>query len=246
MKPYAVLVRLYPADHPRDEMLGVLAEGGRSWYREAPALVLGALRARTAAGRRVCYAARAAALMLLVASAAAPWLDLRYGVQLRTGLTVATWVCAGLAAVAVVAGVRLVAFGLSAAALVLSGLDQTSIPAIGGFTLATVLLLVPGGRLPVRNPLPVLLALAWAADYALPGWVGAALLAALALWTLIDERILLAAGLALFAGLITAAAEVAETSDTRGLLIMAAWRLGLPSVLVAVGAVLVHRRATSF
>jgi hypothetical protein len=40
MRPYAILVRLYPADHPRDEMLGVLEENGQPWCREAPSLML--------------------------------------------------------------------------------------------------------------------------------------------------------------------------------------------------------------
>jgi CHASE2 domain-containing sensor protein len=70
-----------------------------------------------------------------------------------------------------------------------------------------------------------------------PGWVGPALLAAPALWTLIDERILLAAGLALFAGLI---------SVSPGLLITGAWHLIVPAALVTVAAVLAHRRAKTF
>ena len=59
-------------------------------------------------------------------------LDLRYGVQLVANLMIATWVCAGLAAAAVVLGVRLAALCLATAGLVLSGTDQTSIPAIAG------------------------------------------------------------------------------------------------------------------
>ena len=247
MNAYAVMLRMYPSDHPRDEMLGVLEESGQAWYREAPSLVSGALRARTGQGQpaslRWLYAARAAALTLLVASATAPLLDLRYGVELRTTLMIATWVCAGLAAAAVVLGVRLLAFGLTGAALVLSGIDQTSNPAIAGYTLAAVLLLIPGRPLPVRNPLPIMLALAWSADYTLPSGVEPALLIALVLWTVIDERILLAAGLALFAGLIAATAEMAEVNDARGLLIMAAWRLGVPAALVTVAAALTHHRA---
>lgn len=242
-----MMVRLYPPDHPRDEMLGVLEERHRPWHREVPALLLGALRARTGGGHpatlRWLYAARAAALMLLVAGAVAPVQDLRYGVVLRSGLMDATWVCAGLAALAVVAGFRLVAFAFAASALVLAGTDLTSIPAIACYTVAAVLLLLPGPRLPVRNPLPVLLALAWSAGYPLPEGVQLALIVALALWTVVDERVLLAAGLALAAGLITAALEVAEVSDTRGLLILAAWHVGLPAVLVAVAGTLTRRRA---
>jgi hypothetical protein len=247
MRAYALLVRLYPADHPRDEMLGVLEENGRSWPREAPSLLLGAARARTGAGDPVgwrwLYAARAAALMLLIAGALAPVLDLHYGVQLRTDLTVATWICAGLAAAAVVAGVRLVAFGLAAAALVLSTLDEISPAAIAAYALAAALLVIPGRPRPVRNPLPILLAVAWSADYTAPAWVPPALLAVLLAWTLIDERVLLAVGLALPAGLITAAAEVGDVADARGLLIMAALRLGVPIVLIAVAGTIAHRRA---
>jgi hypothetical protein len=187
----AAMLRMYPSDRPRDEMLGVLEENGRAWYREAPPLLFGALRARTGAGQpaslRWLYAARAAALMLLVASATAPVLDLRYGVQLVTNLMIATWVCAGLAAAAVVLGVRLAALCLATACLVLSGTDQTSIPAIAGYALA--------------------------------------------------------AGLALSAGLIAVTGEVADVNDTRGLLILAAWRLGVPAAVVAVAAALTHRRA---
>ncbi|AGZ42783.1 hypothetical protein [Actinoplanes friuliensis] len=246
MSAYTVLLRLYPSDHPRDEMLGVLEENGRPWWREAPSLIAGAVRARTGEGQppslRWLYAARAAALMLLVAGTTTPLIDLHYGVELRTGMTVATWICAGLAAVAVMAGVRLVALGLTAAALVLSGMDQISTVAIAGYTLAAVLLLLPGRRLRVLNPLPVLLALSWSLDYTLPAVLRTALVVAVILWTVIDERILLAAGLALFAGLITASTEVAEVGDTRGLLIMAAWHLALPATLVAIAALLTQRR----
>lgn len=249
MNAYALMVGLYPAGYPHDEMLGVLEENGRPWHREAPSLLLGAARARTGAGHPVglrwLYAARAAALMLLVAGALTPVLDLYYGVQLRTGLTVVTWVCAGLAAAAVVGGVRLWAFGLTAAALVLSTIDEISTAAVAAYALAAVLLLLPGRPLPVRNPLPILLALTWSADYTAPVWVQPAVLAVLLLWTLIDERILLAVGLALLAGLITATAQVADVADGRGLLIMAALRLGLPIALVGVAATITHRRARS-
>jgi hypothetical protein len=248
MNAYAVMVALYPPGYPRDEMLGVLEENGRPWLREAPALLLGAARARTGADhpprRRWLYAARAAALMLLVAGSLAPVIDLHYGVQLRTGLTVSTWVCAGLAAAAVVGGVRLWAFGPAAAALALSSIDEISTTAIAAYAVAAVLLLIPGRPLPVRNPLPILLALAWSADYTAPAWVQPALVAALLLWTLVDERPLLAVGLALSAGLITATAQVADVADGRGLLIMAALRLGLPIAVVGVAATITHRRAT--
>jgi len=244
MSPYAALVGLYPPTYPRDEMLGVLEEQGRPWHREAPSLILGAVRARSgadhSAGRRWLYAARAAALMLLVVGALAPAIDLHYGVQLRTGTTIATWVCAGLAAVAVVAGPRLAAFGLAAAALVLSSIDEISMAAIGAYALAAALLAIPGRPLPVRNPLPVLLALVWSADYTAPAWVQPLLVAALLLWTLIDERILLAVGLALPAGLITAAGEM---PDGHRLLMVALLRLAVPIAVVAVAAAIVHRRA---
>jgi hypothetical protein len=237
MNAYALMVGLYPAGYPRDEMLGVLEEHGRPWPREAPSLLLGAARARTggdhSVARRWLYAARAAALMLLVAGALAPVLDLYYGVQLRTDLTVATWTCAGLAAAAVVGGVRLWAFGLATAALVLSSIDEISMAAIAAYALAAVLLVIPGRALPVRNPLPILLALAWSADYTAPAWVLPAVVAVLLLWTLVDERILLAVGLALSAGLITASAD------------MAVLRLGLPIALVGVAATITHRRARS-
>jgi hypothetical protein len=246
MNAYGLIVRLYPDGHPRDEMLGVIEEVGRPWFREVPALVVGGLRARSGSGQtaglRWIYAARAAALMLLVAGALAPVLDLRYGVQLHTDLTVATWVCAGLAAAAIVGGVRLWAFGLAVAALALSSIDGISTAAVGEYTLAAVLLLVPGRPLPVRNPLPILLALAWSADYTAPAWVQPALLAALLLWTVIDERILLAAGLALLAGLTTAVVEAGEIDDARGLIILAALRVGLPvAVLCAAAAITRHR-----
>ncbi|WP_433305920.1 hypothetical protein ACQP2F_19380 [Actinoplanes sp. CA-030573] len=247
MSPYALMLRLYPDGHPRDEMLGVLEEGGRAWYREAPSLLAGALRARTGgdhpARLRWLYAARAAALMLLVAAALAPVLDLYYSQQLATNRTIATWVCAGLAVVAVAFGGRVWALGLAASALVLSAADQISMPAIAGYALATALLLIPGRSLPVRNPLPILLALAWAADYTLPEGVWLALIAAVLLWTVIDERILLATGLALLAGVIVATGQVTEAGDARGLLLMAALRLGLPAALLAFAGTLTYRRA---
>ncbi|MEV6344835.1 hypothetical protein [Actinoplanes sp. NPDC051851] len=247
MTGYDLLVRLYPAGHPRDEMLGVLEESGRPWHTEAPSLIVGGLRARTGAGqpvtRRWLYAARAAALMLLTASATAPLPDLRYGTVLLSTLMIATWVCAGLAAAAVVFGARLPAFALATSALVLCATDQSSVPAVAGYTLAAVLLLLPGTPSPVRNPLPILLGLAWSADYLLPGWLQNALLAAVLLWTLIDERVLLAAGLALFAGLITVTDEVAALDSPLSALILAGWRLGAPALLVAIATTLSHHRA---
>ncbi|MEV4349218.1 hypothetical protein AB0J83_32580 [Actinoplanes sp. NPDC049596] len=247
MSPYEVLVRLYPADQPRDEMLGVLEENARPWPYEAPALLLGALRARTGGSHpprlRWLYATRAAALILLVAGATAPVLDLRYGIVLLNDLMIATWICAGLAATAVMLGARLPALGLSLSALLLSGTDLTSVTAIAAYTLAAVLLLIPGPSLPVRNPLPIALAVVWAVDYTLPAWVQSALLLALLAWTFIDERILLATGLALLAGLVAVTDDVVTANDPRSLLILAGWRLGLPAALVAVGALLTHRRA---
>lgn len=247
MSPYELMLRLYPDGHPRDEMLGVLEEGGRPWRREAPSLLFGALRARAGGGHpprlRWLYAARAAALMLLVAAATAPVLDLYYSQQLSTNLTIATWVCAGLAVVAVAFGGRVWALAMASAALAVSAADQISIPAIAGYALATALLLIPGPSLPVRNPLPILLALAWGADYTLPEGVRLALVAAVLLWTVIDERILLATGLALLAGVIVATGQVTEVGDARGLLLMAALRLGLPAALLAIAGTLTHRRA---
>lgn len=141
-----------------------------------------------------------------------------------------------------VAGVRLPAFGLALAALVLSSIDEISVVAIAAYALAAALLTIPGRRLPVRNPLPVLLVLAWSADYTAPAWVPLLLTAVLLLWTLVDERVLLAVGLALPAALITAATEVGDIADGRGLLLVAALRLGLPIAIVGVAATLVHRR----
>jgi hypothetical protein len=247
MNWYALLLRAYPADHPRDEMLGVLEENSRPWWREAPALIVGALRARSGGNQSVperwLYAARAAALMLLVASALAPVDDLHWGTELLTRLTIVTWICAGLAAAWVVVGARWPAFALSLAALAASATDEISMTAVAGYALAAVLLLLPGRPMPVANPLPALLAVAFALDLIVPEQAESMLLAALLLWTLIDERILLAAGLALFAGLITAVSAVTEVTDMRGLLIFAAWRIGLPALLVALAAVLTHRRA---
>ncbi|MBU2663329.1 hypothetical protein KOI35_07380 [Actinoplanes bogorensis] len=248
MKTYRTLLRLYPADHPRDEMLDVLLTAGRPMRRELPALVLGGLRARLSdqdpSRVRWQAALRTAALMLLIAGAVAPLNDLYYGTQLRSNLTIATWIVAGLASVAVMIGYRLPALGLAVAALLLSGTDQISIPATSAFAVAAVFLLVPGPRRPVLHPLAILLPLAWAGDYHLPAGVQLALVVALALWTVVDERLLLATGLALSAGLIVATVEVAEIDDTRGLLILAAWRIGLPAALVAVAALLLRRRAT--
>jgi hypothetical protein len=249
MNGYAFLVGLYPAGHPRDEMLGVLEQSGRPWFREAPSLLLGALRARTGGDHSVrlrwLYAARAAALMLLVTGALSPVLDLRYGVQLPTRLTVATWVCAGLGAAAVVGGRRFWAFGLAVAALMMSAVDEISVAAVAAYGLASALLALPGRSLPVRNPLPILLALAWSADYTALAWAQPAVLGALLLWTLVDERILLAVGLALSAGLITATAQVADVEDGRGLLLAAVLRLGVPLAVVGVAAVLIRRRVRS-
>jgi hypothetical protein len=248
MRVYRALLRLYPTDHPRDEMLDVLLTAGRPMRRELPALVLGGLRARFSdqdpSRVRWQAALRTAALMLLIAGALAPLNDINYGVHLTSTRTIATWVCAGLAALGVVLGLRLPALALAVAALLLSGTDQISVPATSAFAVAAVFLLFPGPHRPVLNPLAVLLPLAWAADHHLPGDVQLALMLALVLWTVIDERVLLASGLALSAGLIVATVEVTEIDDMRGLLILAAWRILLPAVVVAVAAFLLHRRTT--
>ena len=44
------------------------------------------------------------------------------------------------------------------------------------------------------------------------------------------------------AGLITATDEVTKVTDTRDLLILAAWRLGVPAVLVTTAAALTYHR----
>jgi hypothetical protein len=74
---YARLVNLYPSRYPRDEILDtVLESNGRFTAREASALVVGALRARTGAdvhrtpAEFLHSAARLAALALLVHAAA--------------------------------------------------------------------------------------------------------------------------------------------------------------------------------
>lgn len=74
---YARFVRLYPARYPRDEILGTVLQSHSAFsYREAFALLLGALRARSGADVRrtpaefARSAARLAALTLLVNAAA--------------------------------------------------------------------------------------------------------------------------------------------------------------------------------
>ena len=246
-RTYERLLHLYPADYPRDEMLGVLLANGRPRFREVPALVLGGLRARAGGGLSLLgrwrYSARAAALILLVVAALAPVEDLRWGTQLRTSWTVATWVCAGLAAAALVFGARLVAFVATVAALGLSATDEISTSAVAGFTLAALLLMIPGPATPVRNPLLALLAVAASLSLNVPEAAELALVLAVLLWTVVDERILLACGLAFCVNLFEGATMLTFRSGTDASPISFALWLGVPAALIAIGGGLAWRRS---
>jgi hypothetical protein len=234
---YARLLRLYPAGHPRDEMLGVLLESGRPVHREALPLVLGALRARSGGDQslaaRWLYAARAAALILLV------WEAIGNGDGLNK-VALAPW-AAVAAALLVVAGARRPAFGFALTAFIADLVTADHWTFVTGLGLAAVLLAIPGPRTPVANPLMV--ALAVAIPLGGPSWLPLGVLLAYALWAVVDERLLLAFGFVLseqIFGFVSAAmAGIADGEIWR----FAMYRLLIPAVCVAAGAVIAARRA---
>ena len=244
-RAYAALLRLYPAGHPRDEMLGVLLEADRPMWREVGPLVLGGLRARSGGDQSIAvkwlYAARAAALMLLVVSALIPVRDVATGWLTLTAAQVLVWIAAGLAVVAVVAGLRVPAAALALITFVLSASAGGDWRAVVGYSLAAALLVIPGPRTPVHSPLPLLLALAAMSGDPVVTSPFLTLAVVVLVWTVVDERLALAVGLALCTVLVQAVPEL--PGDARGLLIVAAWRLGPVVFFLALGTALAIRRA---
>jgi len=247
---FARLLRLYPADHPRDEMLDVLLAGGAPVRREALPLVLGGLRARCGGHQppreRWLYAARAAALMLLLLSALQPVPD-----KLPShGWPLAAWIAAMLAAVAVTVGGRRPAVVLAVAAFALTTVDGSVRSAVVDYSLICVLLLIPGPRTPVASPIPWALALLGTSGDA-PTWLFFVVLAGVVVWAVVvDERILTAVGLALLIVLIEGIDHLTLLLSTPGVggeapdLIQRTMLPGiaLPAVPLAVGALIALRR----
>jgi hypothetical protein len=249
---YGRLLRLYPAGHPRDEMLDVLLASGAPVHREVVPLVLGGLRARCGGDQsprvRWLYAARAAALMLLVV---ATLTQVPPRILPGNGSLATAWIAAAVAAVAVTAGTRRPAAVFASVAFVVSAVDDVSWSYVGGYLVACALLLIPGPRTPVASPLPWALALLCSAD-AVPQWFFLAALAGTALWAAVaDERILIAIGLALCAtvpGLVDDLVSILSLPDfddhlmrrARQIVILAVL---LPTVPLAFGAVIARRRS---
>lgn len=241
---YARLLRLYPPGHPRDEMLDVLLAAGRPAHREIVPLVLGALRARSGGDQpltvRWLYAARAAALMLLVATAVGSVHDAAAGWLPVTTSVVLVWIAVTVAVLAVLAGLRAPAAAGALTAFVVVASAASDWRAGTGYALAAALLLIPGPGTRVLNPLPLLLAAAvpWTdrADILL------ALVAAALLWAVVDERLLLALGLASCVGVIQTLGYAAAMDDVRAVLAVVAVRLGPVAVFLAVGGGLALRR----
>lgn len=243
---YARLLRLYPADHPRDEMLDVLLTSRRPWRREVLPLVLGGLRARSAGNQSLAvrwrYAARAAALMLLVASAASQMSDANTGMPVTSWWIVA-WSAAALASVAVLLGLRLPGFILVLTAFLTVAANADDWRAGTGYALAAMLLMIPGPRTPVVNPLlPVVALTAVLAGRELPIELLYLVLIAVLAWSVVvDERILLAIGIALSIGAVQHVAYATSGNDPRMYLI-AASRLLVPAIFLTMGAMIAARR----
>ncbi|MBM2617144.1 hypothetical protein JIG36_16445 [Actinoplanes sp. LDG1-06] len=242
---YPALLRLYPAGHPRDEMLDVLFEAGRPMRREVVPLALGGLRARFGSDQPLAvkwlYAARAAALMLLVIQLVGTAIEIATGRPASTVL-ILSLTAAALAAVAVGAGWRVPAPLLAAAAFGLGAADLGDPRAVTACGLAAVLLAVPGPRTPVRSPLPPLLALAATMPSALAGWPLLLIAAAVVVWAAVDERLVLAVGLTLAVSVVQAVAYL-PGNDPVLVLGLAASRLALVVVPLALGAGLALRRS---
>jgi hypothetical protein len=231
---YDRLLRLYPTA-VRDEMLEVLAENGRPARHEVVPLLVGGLRARCGGHRslagRWLYACRAAAVMLLVYSAA-PYLSAleRFPVLAATGLAVA----------AVMIGRARVAAALALAALVLAHYPSAGAD-INGFVLAVVLLLIPGRPTAVRSPLPILVPLAAASG---PSWLIFAALAVVVLWSVIDELILLALGMAFSTVAVSTAQRLTYSQNDPWLLLdVIARQAGIIAIFLTVGGLLAWHRA---
>jgi hypothetical protein len=245
---YARLLRLYPADHPRDEMLDVLLTSGRPFRREVLPLVLGGLRARSGGGQSLAvrwrYAARAAALMLLIASAAGQMSDALSTGPPVTSWWIVTWSAAAFAFVAVLLGFRLPGFVLALTAFLTGAVNAGDWRSATGYALAATLLLIPGPRTPVVNPLLPVVALAAAlAGRELPTELLYLVLVAVLLWSaVVDERILLAVGIALSVGAIQLLGYASAGTDPR-IFLLAASRLLIPAILLTAGAFIAVRRA---
>ena len=241
---YARLLRLYPADHPRDEMLDVLLAADRPLRREIPALVFGGLRARNGGHQTVSqkwlWAIRAAALVLLVISTVGPAQDIETGWSPLTTTQIFQWVAAAFAVTAVMLGRRLPAPIFALAAFVLGVVGADDWRAATGYALATALLLIPGRRTPIHSPVPLLLAISAALTVSAVTWI--LLAAAVLVWAIVDERIVIAIGLTLVAPVVQAIAYLPD-NEIRLLLSVAGGELGYVGVLVGIGTVIAVRRA---
>ena len=244
---YEVLLRLYPVAHPRDEMLDVLLTAGRPAWHEIPSLVLGGLRARCGGDQplavRWLYAARAAALLLLIFSAvgsarevASTWLPL-------STMQILVWVAVALAVVSIIAGWRVPAAVAGFATFAISAADGVDWRAVTAYSLAAVLLLIPGPPTPVRNPILLVLPLVPLDAVALgtePLYLlGLAVLA----WAVVDERVALAVGLAFCVAFLQVVADL-PGADARGVLILTGSRIGYVAAFLIVGAWVARRRAS--
>jgi hypothetical protein len=226
-------------------MLDVLLAADRPMRRELPALVFGGLRARNGGHQTVSqkwlWAIRAAALVLVVISALGRAQDIAAGWSPLTATQIFQWVAAALAVTAVMAGRRLPApiFALTAFVLGVVG-AAGDWRAATGYALATALLLIPGSRTAVHSPVPLLLAIAAAFTVSTVTWI--LLAAAVVVWAVVDERIVIAIGLTLGAPVVQAIAYL-PGNETRAILSLAGGELGYVGVLVGLGTLIAVRRA---
>ncbi|WP_250031572.1 hypothetical protein [Paractinoplanes maris] len=239
---YAGLLRLYPAGHPRDEMLDVLLTAGRPVWREIPALVLGGLRARCGGEYRWLYAARAAALLLLIFSALSSARQVASGWLPLSTMQILVFAGATLAVGSIIAGLRVPAVLAAVTTFVIGAADAADWRAVTGYSLAAVLLLIPGPRTPVHNPLLPVLALVPVDAVAL-GAEPLLLLGVLILvWAVVDERVALAVGLAFCVAFLQVIGDLTG-NDARGLFLLAVTRLGFVTAFLLVGGLAAQRRS---
>jgi hypothetical protein len=240
---YARLLRLYPAGYPRDEMLGVLLAGGRPFHRELPALVLGGLRARAGGGQslgvRWLHAVRVAALFLLVANAGDPLVRVIDGAASPIPVVV-TSIATGLAIIAIIVGWRRPACAFAVVAFLAASMSTGSWYTDLGYMIPVVLLLIPGPRTPVAAPLALTVAVVLEPPG--PAWLMLALLFVLVLWSLIDERILIAIGIMIGTGTIELAHHLSLGVDPQVIQSRLAFYVLIPAALLGIGAVLARRR----
>jgi hypothetical protein len=240
---YALLLRLYPADYPRDEMLGVLVAGGRPFHRELLPLILGGLRARADGGQSLrmkwLHAVRVAALLLLVATAGDPLPRVIDGAASPAPVVV-TWVAAGLTIIAIIVGWRRPALAFALVAFVAASTSTDTWHTSVEYAIPAALLLIPGPRTPVAAALPLTVGII----AAMPGpvWLMLALLLVLVLWSLVDERILIAVGIMIGTGIVQLAYHLSLGVDPQIMQSRLAFYALVPTGLTALGAVLALRR----